>query len=64
MTQTAEATAVTTYQFTQGNLFGSSEICSYVIDFPEYATFGDRIRIEFTRLSGASIIMAMGREFN
>ena len=55
---------MTTYTFTQGNLFGKSEICSYIIEFPEGSTFGDRIKIEITRLQGANLFMAMGREFD
>ena len=51
------------FKFTQGNLFGSSEFCNYIIDFPADAANGDKIRIQFERLAGAKVLVGIGKEF-
>ena len=60
----ASHTEFAIYNLEKDNIFGNSEICNYVVEFPDDATYGDRLKLEFRRLSGATVYVGIGKEFD
>lgn len=39
-------------------------MCNYIFEFPDDASYGDRLKISITRLAGADVYIGLGKEYD